>query len=154
MEGSGKLPAYDWVNSASGRVIVMLASTTNAMEDVLNRFFSRWNLSETKFNALLLLYKKEGMALWELGEEMLVSRANITGLMDRLERDGLVTREVNRSDRRSLTARLTAKAAALMEEILPQLEQFNDVVMRGLDHQEKIQLIGLLQKLQDGAAGV
>lgn len=40
---------------------------------------------------------------------MLVSRANITGLVDRLERDGLVYREADPRDRRSLRAKITAQ---------------------------------------------
>lgn len=149
---SAKIPAYDWVNTASGRLIVILATTTETLEEVFNHFFSQWGLSEIQFNALLLLYKKqEGMALWELGEEMLVSRPNITGLMDRLEKRGLVTREMNPADRRSFIAKLTNKAKNTIKEILPELEKFNEVAMKGLDHQEKLELLKLLKKLQDGA---
>ncbi|MGI6066224.1 MAG: MarR family winged helix-turn-helix transcriptional regulator [Bacillota bacterium] len=148
---SVKLPAYAWVNTPSGKLVVMLAATTGMLEGFFNQFFARWGLTETKFNALVLLYKKDGMALWELGEEMLVSRANITGLMDRLERRGLVTREINPDDRRSLTARLTTKARQLVEEILPELDKFNNNVMKGLDGEEKLLLLKLLKKLQDGA---
>lgn len=150
---SGKTPAYDWVNTINGKVIVAVASTTNLYEGIFNQFFSRWGLSETKFNALLLLYKNEGMALWEMGEAMLVSRANITGLMDRLERNGLVTREINRTDRRSLTAMLTPKAAALLEEILPELKKFNHQVMQGISDDEKQLLVQLLEKLAKGVPG-
>lgn len=144
-----KLPAYSWVNNPTGKLIVMLATTTGMMEDVFNRFFSRWDLSETMFNALLLLYKKEEMALWELGKEMLVSRANITGLMDRLEKRGLVTREINPLDRRSLTARLTEKAKKLVAEVIPQFEEYIENIMRGLNDREKQVLIELLAKVQN-----
>ena len=148
---SVKKPAYDWVNTLSGKLIVALASTTNLYEGIYNQFFSRWALSETKFNALLLLYKNEGMALWELGEAMLVSRANITGLMDRLEKSGLVTREINQADRRSLTAKLTSKSEALLEEIIPEFNDFNRQVMQGLNDEEKMLLIHLLSKLSGEA---
>jgi len=147
-----KMPAYDWVDSLSGRLIVAFGTASSQLEGTYDRFFANWGLSLTKFNALLLLYKNEGMALWEIGEAMLVSRANITKMMDRLEASGLVTREINRQDRRSLTARLTAAAECLLAEILPQLKEFNDRVAQEMSQEELRQLIGLLEKLAAGAA--
>ncbi|MEL7564759.1 MAG: MarR family transcriptional regulator [Dehalobacterium sp.] len=143
-----KLPAYWWVDTASGKSIVHMAITFGLLENVYDQFFSKWGLSKTKANVLLLLYKNQSMALWELGEDMLVTRANITGLMDRLERSGLVTREVNSSDRRSLTAKLTLKGKKIVDEIIPLLKEFTEEVMSSLAEDEKRVLIKLLQKVQ------
>ncbi|ATW25964.1 MarR family winged helix-turn-helix transcriptional regulator [Candidatus Formimonas warabiya] len=148
-----KLPAYWWVDTNSGKLIVNMATTYGLLESVYGDFFSQWGLSETKFNALLLLHKNEEMALWELGKNMLVSRANITGLMDRLEKSGLVTREVNPLDRRSLTARLTLKAKHLVEEVIPQLKEFTEKVMHTLSEEEKELFLKLLRKVQQSNMG-
>lgn len=143
-----KLPAYWWVDTTSGKSIVHMAVTFGLLENVYDQFFSQWELSQTKANVLLLLYKNQSMALWELGEDMLVTRANITGLMDRLARSGLVTREVNSSDRRSLTAQLTPKGKKMVEEIIPLLKGFTEEVMSPLSEDEKGLLIKLLQKVR------
>lgn len=154
MGSKEKLWGYDWVHTQSGKFIVYLAATTRSLEEIYHEFFSRWGLSETKFNALLLLYQagEEGMAFWELGEKMLVTRANITGLMDRLEKGGLVKREVNPEDRRSLIAKLTEEAKELVTEILPEFKCLNEQVISVLDEEEKSQFINLLQKLNNGIA--
>lgn len=143
-----KLPAYWWVDTLSGKLIVHMAATFGLLETAYNQFFSRWGLSQTKANALLLLYKNQSMALWKLGEEMLVTRANITGLMDRLEKSGLVTREINPSDRRSLTAQLTPKGKKIVEEMIPLLKDFTEELMNPFTEAEKGLVINLLQKIQ------
>lgn len=152
MSSKEKLWGYEWVHTQSGKFIVNLAATTKSLEEKYHEFFSQWGISETKFNALLLLYQvgEEGMAFWELGEKMLVTRANITGLMDRLEKGGMIKREVNPEDRRSLIAKLTEEAKNLVEEILPEFKKLNEQVISVLDEEEKNQLINLLQKLHNG----
>ncbi len=147
------LPAYWWVDTTSGRLVIHAAATFGLLENVFDKFFSRWGLSQTKMNALLLLYKNGSLALWELGQGMLVSRANITGLMDRLEKSGLVTRKMNPVDRRSLTARLTPKAEKLVEEIFPQLKAFTEQVISGLTEEEKELFIKLSSKIQQSLSG-
>lgn len=145
---SKKLPAYWWVDTTAGKVVLNMGDAFGFIENVYDQFLSRWGLSQTKANVLLLLYENEALAFWELGEKLLVSRANITGLMDRLSKSGLVTREVNTLDRRSLTAKLTPKGKSLIEEIIPQLKDFTEKLISPLSETEKEQLIKLLQKVQ------
>jgi MarR family 2-MHQ and catechol resistance regulon transcriptional repressor len=79
---------------------------------------------------------------------MLVTRANITGLIDRMERDGLVVREADTKDRRVYRARLTAKASNLLDDILPIHADFTRRLMSVLSVPEKNKLTELLQKLR------
>jgi len=134
------------------RTIIELTKTYDLLEDVLSRHFARFGLSQPKFNALMQLRQAgdRGLSLSELGERMLVSKANITGLIDRLERDNLVVRETDPVDRRVCRARLTAKALLLMENILPIHTVFTREAMSGLSTEEKTRLVELLQKLQAG----
>lgn len=134
------------------RTIIELTKSYDMLEDMLGRHFARFGLSQPKFNALMQLRQagERGLALSELGERMLVSRANITGLVDRLERDHLVVREADPYDRRVYRPKLTTKAQNLLESILPIHAVFTREAMSGLNAQEKTQLINLLQKLRDG----
>ncbi|MCR6545366.1 MarR family winged helix-turn-helix transcriptional regulator [Dehalobacterium formicoaceticum] len=145
-----ELPGYWWVDTLSGKVVLHMASTYGYLEKTYGRFFSRWQLSQTKFNVLLLLYKNESMALWELGEELLVSRANISGLIDRLEKSGLVTREIDPKDRRSMRVKLTAEGKEKVAELFLPFKEYTEKVMSPLSDNEKEMLINLLQKIQWG----
>lgn len=131
------------------RTIIELTRCYDLLDDVMSCHFARFGLSRPKFNALMQLRNAGecGLSLSELGERMLVSRANITGLIDRLEKDDLVTREVDSCDRRVFRARLTNKSMHLLKHILPLHGVFTREAMSGLTGEEKEILINLLQKL-------
>ncbi|MGB9803011.1 MarR family winged helix-turn-helix transcriptional regulator [Desulfofundulus sp.] len=134
------------------RTVIELSRTMDLLEDLLARHFAHFNLSQPKFNALMELYHagEQGLPLSELGQRMLVSRANITGLVDRLERDGLVIRVVDPKDRRVIRAQITPRAVQLLHGVLP---LYNDLINRAiscLNREEKETLIHLLVKLQKG----
>ena len=118
----------------------------------MSTHFAKYGLSRAKFNALVHLHMAgdRGLTQSELGKKMLVSRANITGLMDRLEKDGLVARGGDLADKRAFRVCLTDRAAALMNAFLP---VHNDTVHRALsplNTDEKKMLISLLEKLTKG----
>lgn len=134
------------------RTVIELTRTAEVLDDVFSRHLARFGLSRAKFNALVHLRHATGLGLTlsELGQKMLVSRANITGLVDRLEKDGLVFREPDPRDRRVFRAKLSPRAEKLLEKIMPLHGEFTTQAISGLNEQEKEQLIILLQKLRQG----
>lgn len=144
------------VNGGDGylaiRTVIELTRTMDLLDDILARHFARFNLSQAKFNALMELYYagEQGLSLSELGQRMLVTRANITGLMDRMEKDGLVIRNVDPRDRRVFRARITPRAVELLQFVLPVHNQVVTRAISCLNPDEKNTLISLLQKLQQG----
>ncbi|MDQ0285787.1 MULTISPECIES: MarR family winged helix-turn-helix transcriptional regulator [Desulfofundulus] len=134
------------------RTVIELTRTMDLLEDLLARHFAHFNLSQPKFNALMELYYagEEGLPLSELGQRMLVSRANITGLVDRLERDGLVVRVVDPKDRRVIRAQITPRAVQLIHGVLPLHMDLLKRATSSLNIEEKETLIRLLVKLQQG----
>lgn len=74
--------------------------------------------SLTRFDALSQLYRAENMTLpvTALATRLLASSSrNITGLIDRMEADGLVVRRPNPDDRRSFVVRLTDAGKSMFE---------------------------------------
>ncbi|MEM9005151.1 MAG: MarR family transcriptional regulator [Cyanobacteria bacterium P01_F01_bin.86] len=79
-----------------------------------------------------------------------VTRATITGLLDRLEREGLVERKAHASDRRMLAIRLTEQGKTLVEKVLPDHFCRTKGLMINLTSAKKQALIKLLEKLKSG----
>ncbi len=75
----------------------------------LERYAEAYGLSEGRLQVLFRVRFQDcgGVPLGELAEMLRVSPRNITGLVDMLERDGLVTRAPDPTDRRSILAQLT-----------------------------------------------
>jgi MarR family 2-MHQ and catechol resistance regulon transcriptional repressor len=91
----------------------------------------------------------EGLPLGEIGRRLVVTKANVTGLVDRLERDGLVQRDAH-ADRRVTMARLTAKGLDLLEAAPPRHRELLAAVLGRLKSEDKEMLISLLTQVRRG----
>jgi DNA-binding MarR family transcriptional regulator len=114
--------------------------------------FSHYGLSEGRFGVMMLLRtSSDGMlAPSELADRLNVTRGTITGLLDGLERAGLVVRQAHTEDRRMLTICLTQQGRELLERVVPEHFQRIMQAMSVLSHEERTQLVGMLRKI-DGA---
>jgi len=90
------------------------------------------------------------MPLGKLGKELLVTKGNITTIVDHLERDEFVIRDQDKEDRRKMWVRLTPKGEQLFEEILSAYEKEFVPLMRCLSQEELKQLSLLLKKMTEG----
>ena len=81
----------------------------------------------------------------------MVSNGNVTGLTEALVREGLVSREPEPADRRSLRIRLTAPGKRAFDAMTPTHEQWIDQMMAGLTRTEMAHLLELLGKLKQSA---
>jgi DNA-binding MarR family transcriptional regulator len=81
-----------------------------------------------------------------------VTRATMTGLVDTLERDGLVRREPDPNDRRMMIVDLTARGEARLLEILPNHFRRMAWLLAPLSENERKSLVGLLMKVLKRAA--
>ena len=143
------LECYKFIEDLSGKSIINMVKTVEMMRCVYDSLFEKYGISEPKFSVMLLLYTEaDGMPLSDIGEKMLVSRANMTGLIDRMERENLVEKCLNPKDKRSTIARLTEKGHALFNSVKDDHIAFSRQMTRALNTQEKESLNGLLEKLQ------
>src|SRR5258708_7931623 len=86
----------------------------SSLNAVLNAEFG---LSVAKFDVLAQLDRyKEGLALGQLSQNLKVSGGNVSGLVQRLLADALISKEMSREDRRSFIVRLTPKGEALFKK--------------------------------------
>ncbi len=78
---------------------------------------SEFGLSLAKFDVLAQLDRyPDGMALGQLSQNLKVSGGNVSGLVQRLLADGLISRQMSSEDRRSFIVRLTPKGEALFRK--------------------------------------
>jgi len=133
-------------------LIFNVLRTDSYLNPLLDRSLREKSLTAAQLNALLVLRSAggEGLPLSEIGRRLVVTKANVTGLVDRLERDGLVERAAQPGDRRVTIARLTPSGSRLLDDILPSHQALLGELTGGLTGVEKEQLIVLLTKLRRG----
>jgi DNA-binding MarR family transcriptional regulator len=105
-----------------------------------------------RFDLLANLEREDGQTLAALSRRMLVTAGNLTGLVDRAERDGVVERRADPRDRRVSRVFLTAKGRELITSILPAHGEHVSTLLVGLDGAERRELRRLLGKLRDSLA--
>ncbi|QUH26555.1 MarR family winged helix-turn-helix transcriptional regulator [Serpentinicella alkaliphila] len=81
--------------------------------------------------------KEEGLTLAAIAERLNSNRPNMTGIIDRLEKQGLVSRTINNRDRRSQIITLTEKSYKLMEELHKMSNETTNKALIGFNEEEQ-----------------
>ncbi|MCC4116139.1 MarR family transcriptional regulator [Aromatoleum toluclasticum] len=95
---------------------------------------------------------KEGMGVGELSRFLLVSRQNLSGILTRLERDGLIERATSAEDRRAVKVRLSAKGEELWIKLADPIHDFYDQALKGFSFDDRLQFIHYVSLLQRNMA--
>jgi len=104
--------------------LLQLLRTAESLWNASRIYFAQWNLSPSQFNVLKLLVDHgDSCTQIELSRKLIMHRSNLTGLLDRLEKRGLVQRRDAKSDRRAYNVVLTATGRRLLRKILPRYHQ-------------------------------
>ena len=113
------------------------------------RHFQAWapQLSTAQFDVLAHIGAHEGVTQQELARSLFVTKGNISQLLDRMERLGLVRRC---QEGRSNTLFLTDQGRRLFDEIVPAQEALVARLFAALTPGEQWQLLTLLRKLEHG----
>lgn len=113
-------------------------------------FFSSYELTDVQFHLMMLLAhhgRDEGLSQARLSEMMMVNRANVTGLIDRMEKIGMVQRTAAK-DRRYNMIQLTPKGQKLLETLDPAYDKEVHEAMSVLTKADLKHLIAACEKLR------
>ena len=132
-------------------VMLNIYYTASCIKKRADEFFRRFGLSDVQFNVLMLLAHQKGSAVGltqaQLSNMMLVNRANVTALIDRMEKTNLVIRTADPADRRSNIIELTTKGKKLLDKVEPlYLKEIKKTTVLNPTEQKK--LIKLLEKIR------
>jgi len=129
---------------------VRLAMTFNVIHYEIKQEISKEPFTVPQLEIISCLDRTKGLPLSLIAERLLVTGGNITGIIDRLERDGYVYRVRDKADRRIVRAVLTEKGFELYKSFLPRYKEIMNRINSGLTFQERRQLQRLLKKLVQG----
>ncbi len=121
------------------------------LSDVLDNFLGQYGLLQGRWWVLILLMREQNLTSTPslLAEKAGVSRATMSGLIDGLNKEGLVVRVVNGADRRKFHIKLTDLGQAKLDQVMPEYYRRVDRLMSILSPEEGDALTSLLVKLQN-----
>ncbi|MFH9352966.1 MarR family winged helix-turn-helix transcriptional regulator [Kitasatospora sp. NPDC017646] len=113
--------------------------------------FSRFGLSTGRYRLLADLEDHGGeKSPSQLAASLGVSRATVTGLVDGLEREGLVARRPSTEDGRGNVVILTARGADKLRALAPEHFDRMQSLVGGLTVEERTTFLDLLARIVDG----
>ena len=133
---------------------IKLMRAAGSVQAVLERRLLEHQLTENQFGALEMLYHLGPQHQHALGQKLFTSKGNVTVMVDRLERRGLVRRERDAHDRRLVGVHLTDAGRELVQAILPGHVQTIVALMSALGPKEQEALAALCKRLGLAASEV
>lgn len=156
LEASREFPDLD--PSATEAFLHLLRIGDEAFR-VVQGHLAEHDITQGRFSVLMSLWgqcRREGpgvpLSPAEIADRLGVTRATVTGLVDTLERSGLVTRTPSADDRRMMLVQLTPRGDKLLSKILPSHFRQMAWLMQPLSEEERKLLLGLLTKILSRAA--
>src|SRR5258706_3633126 len=126
------LPKYETIRQLSERYpaidpraveafLVLLRTATDTLGG-FESYLQRHGMSQGKFTVLMLLNRNPDLGLnpSDLASKAGVTRATMTGLLEGLEREQLISRQGDRADRRRAVVKLTTSARTFLDNVLPE----------------------------------
>ena len=127
----------------------MLTCTRLLETEVRARLRGRFGTTLPRFDLMSQLWRyPEGLKMNELSRHLMVTGGNITGIVDPLERGGLVERADDPADRRAFRVRLTRAGRKAFAEMARMHEEWIVELLAGLTRREHAELYRLLGRMK------
>jgi DNA-binding MarR family transcriptional regulator len=130
-----------------------LTRTNRAFVSVLDRAAVDHGMSVGRNLVLWVISQADptkGMTPAEIARMADVTRATVTGLLNSLERDGLIVRSRSTADRRQVHVLLSPNAQRVIKQTWPKQSEQITRVMAALTEREKTALVDILRKIRHG----
>ncbi|HUG13224.1 MAG TPA: MarR family transcriptional regulator [Opitutaceae bacterium] len=147
---------YGCVDGGACETCILLLHTANDVVGAFCTHLAAHEMSQGRFIVLMLLNRDPEKVFMpsQLAEMCSVTKATMTGLIDGLEREGLVARHPSQEDRRAILVGMSQKGVELMDRILPGHFARVAALMQDLTVDERAEFRRLLAKVREGVGRV
>jgi homoprotocatechuate degradation regulator HpaR len=132
---------------------MMLYRALDAVMPRFRRIFNEFGLTEQQWRVLRVLWEHDAIAFRELAEATLIPAPSLVGVVDRLAKQGLVSRRRSEADRRNVFVQATDEGKDLHRRVRPKVDEAYAELRASLDGDDWQQLISGLERLAALEAG-
>jgi DNA-binding MarR family transcriptional regulator len=142
---------YPEADLSALRVFLAMRTAVRRIDNVAAIWLDRHKMTVTKFDVLHLVASadQEGTTITALGELLRMTQPNVTFVVNNLEREGLIRRTQDASDRRSRIVSITKKGLARLDDLTPPQLAAIASAMRDVSHAERVFLMKLMADIAD-----
>lgn len=140
---------YPDAEAASVLPFLNILRVGSDLTDALNEFLAQYDLQQGRWWVLILLMREDTLTSTpsSLAEKAGVSRATMTGLIDGLEKEGLVKRLFDSTDRRKVVIKLTPAGQSRLDDVMPPYYRKVKRLMQALTVHQRKELVNYLGML-------
>ena len=123
---------------------------TAAQHEVFQTFSARlasFGVTPGQYGVLSCLWARGSATPKELAQELRMENSTVSGVLDRMQKRGLIDRILDPNDRRSLRVEATPKGMEIKEGVLRAVEELNVQVLEGFSEEEKAFLLDSLRRI-------
>jgi DNA-binding MarR family transcriptional regulator len=135
-------------------LLVSLLRTTDVLHERFEQIIRPFNISMTQYNVLRILRGAEpdGRTCGEIGERMIAREPDVTRLLERMDKAGLIKRTRDSSDRRVVVTRITSAGLKLLDEMDPKLREI-DGLLQPMGERKIETMLKLLDEVREHVRG-
>jgi DNA-binding MarR family transcriptional regulator len=132
------------------QVFVAVLSTADTLARRASAMLEHYGLTSTQYNALRILRGggSNGLACSEIAGRMINRDPDITRLLDRLQRRGLISRKREHNDRRVIRTSITSTGLELLNGMDLAVEEFHRQLLGHLNKKTLRSLMDLLDRIR------
>lgn len=113
----------------------------------LSNRLASYDITPGQYGILDCLWENTQASPKELAQELYLENSTISGMLDRMQKKGLIDRQLDPNDRRSIQVVLTPEGAALEKDILKIVDEVNQQVLGKFDEHTKQTLLSCLKQI-------
>ena len=128
----------------------LLTTAQHSVFQYLNGKLSEYDVTPSQYGVLSCLWQREFATPKQISEILCLETSTISGVLDRMQKKGLIDRVINRNDRREVRVVPTEKGKALEEPISKIIDLFDEEVLKCFTDEEVALLKNQLRTIAEG----
>ncbi len=128
----------------------LLTTAQHSVFQYLNGKLSEYDVTPSQYEVLSCLWQREFATPKQISEILCLETSTISGVLDRMQKKGLIDRVINRNDRREVRVVPTEKGKALEEPISKIIDEVNEEVLKCFTDEEVALLKNQLRTIAEG----
>ena len=128
----------------------LLTTAQHSVFQYLNGKLSEYDVTPSQYGVLSCLWQREFATPKQISEILCLETSTISGVLDRMQKKGLIDRVSNRDDRREVRVVPTEKGKALEEPISKIIDEVNEEVLKCFTDEEVALLKNQLRTIAEG----
>lgn len=108
---------------------------------------SHFGITPGQYGVLACLWQNESLTPKEIATILRVENSTISGVLDRMQKRGLIDRVLNPNNRRSISVKATKEGLALQKPVQKKIEELNEQVLHNFTPAEREEIIVYLNRI-------